>query len=384
MGRGHIRKRGENSWEIKFDLGIDPISGKRQTRYASVKGSKKEAQAKLTELLAAVAKGSHVGPNKITVAEFVRSRIDQWQAAGSISIRSAERYRVVAKKQIEPFLGTKRLQQLKPLDIEEWHTLLRSRGRRDGKGCSPSTVGYSHRLLKRVLKDALENDLVVRNVMASKSAPTVKGIDKVIIRADDVSTFIEKMRPRIRYYAASILGLFCGLRLGETLALRWKCIDLDRKTLKVQEALEYTETHGLRFKEPKTKAGKREITLPNIVIDTLREHRRSQLELRLQLGAGKLEPDDLLFTDIEGAPMHPYNFSTTWARCAARIGFPDLTYHCLRHTHASQLIAAGVDVVKIAYRLGHASPTITLKTYGHLFDKDDSKAAEAINAALKL
>ena len=168
------------------------------------------------------------------------------------------------------------------------------------------------------------------------------------------------------------------------LALRWRCIDLDRKTLKVQEAVEYTKAHGLRFKEPKTTTGKREITLPDIVVSTLREHRRSQLELRLQLGAGRLEPDDLLFTGIEGAPMNPYNFSNTWARCAARIGFPDLTYHCLRHTHASQLIGAGVDVVKIAYRLGHASPTVTLKIYARLFDNDDSKAAEAINAALKL
>src|SRR4029450_12928584 len=95
-------------------------------------------------------------------------------------------------------------------------------------------VGYSHRLLKRVLKDALENDLVVRNVMASKSAPTVKGIDKVIIRADDVSTFIEKMRPRIRYYAASILGLFCGLRLGATPGVRLKGNASTRSSLKVR------------------------------------------------------------------------------------------------------------------------------------------------------
>ena len=101
---GHIRKRGERSWEIKYDLGVDPHTGKRQTRYVSFKGSRREAQAKLAELLVAVAKGSHVDPNKVTVAEFVQGRIDQWEGSRSISARTAERYRELAKNQIEPFL----------------------------------------------------------------------------------------------------------------------------------------------------------------------------------------------------------------------------------------------------------------------------------------
>jgi len=383
MSRGHIRKRGENSFEIKYEVGIDPRTGKRQTQYVSFKGSKREAQAKLTELLGSVDEGSHVDPNKITIADFMRSRIDQWEASASITARTTERYRELTKNQIEPFLGAKLLQKLKPLDIEGWHTILRTKGRVDGKPASASTIAHVHRIMSKALKEAVEHDLVVRNVVAIKSAPTVKSTDKVIVRAEEISTFIDKMRPRARYYAATILGLFYGLRLGETLALRWRCIDLDRKTLTVQQSLEYTKAHGLRFKDPKTDAGKRKITLPDIVVATLREHRRSQLELRLQLGVGKLEPDDLLFTDIDGGPMHPINYSTTWKNCAASIGFSALTYHCLRHTHASQLIGAGIDVVKIAHRLGHASPTVTLEVYAHLFDKDDSKAAEAINAALK-
>jgi integrase len=58
-------------------------------------------------------------------------------------------------------------------------------------------------------------------------------------------------------------------------------------------------------------------------------------------------------------------------------------YHTLRHTHASQLIDANIDVVMISRRLGHASPAITLAVYAHMFQKDDSKAAAAINAALQ-
>jgi integrase len=68
---------------------------------------------------------------------------------------------------------------------------------------------------------------------------------------------------------------------------------------------------------------------------------------------------------------------------AASIGMPEVTFQALRHTHASHLIDAGVDIVTISKRLGHASPNITLKVYAHLFRKDDSKASDAIDDALK-
>lgn len=140
--------------------------------------------------------------------------------------------------------------------------------------------------------------------------------------------------------------------------------------------------HGLRFKQPKTKAGRRDITLPDFLIDVLRDHRRAQLELRFALGAGKLDPDGLVFpANIEGKPFNPHVFSLEWATLAERNGIA-VSLHALRHTHASQLIAAGVDVVTVSKRLGHASPNVTLRVYAHMFRNDDSKAAAAINAAL--
>ena len=81
---GHIRSRGENSWELKFDLGRDPATGKRASRYHSFKGTKREAQRKLAELIAAASSGSYIEPSKMTVADFVRARVDQWEAAGNI------------------------------------------------------------------------------------------------------------------------------------------------------------------------------------------------------------------------------------------------------------------------------------------------------------
>src|SRR5262249_34428706 len=102
-------------------------------------------------------------------------------------------------------------------------------------------------------------------------------------------------------------------------------------------------------------------------------------ELCVKIGAGK---PDLLFTDLEGAPLSPNAISAAWCGYAEQIGMPDVTFHALRHTHASQLIDAGVDIVTISKRLGHAKPNITLGTYAHLFRKDDGKAAAAINAIM--
>ena len=103
----------------------------------------------------------------------------------------------------------------------------------------------------------------------------------------------------------------------------------------------------------------------------------------MQLGAGKLPDDALLFADIEGRPLSPTAVSTAWADFAESVGIPAVTFHALRHTHASQLIDQGVDIVTISKRLGHVKPDVTLRVYAHLFQKDDAKAAAAINAALK-
>lgn len=375
--RGHIRQRGARSFEIKFDAGRD-ASGKRQIRYHSFKGTKREAQLKLASLLASIGAGSYVEPSKIKVADFVRARIGQWEAAGTISPRTAQRYRQLCENQIVPLIGDKAIQKLKPLDLEAWHTALRSGGRARGQGgVAARTIGHAHRVLGKALADAARSDLVTRNVCSAEPAPKVESAEMVIVR--DVPALLARLEgERLRMLA--VVALFTGMRLGEILALRWGRVDLDAKVVQVREAIEQTKAHGLRFKAPKSKAGRRDITLPDVAADALREHRRSALELRMRLGAGKLPDDALLFAGIEGEPLSPNATSAAWADYAERIGMPEVTFHALRHTHASQLIGAGVDIVTVSKRLGHAKPDITLRIYAHLFAKDDGKAATAINA----
>jgi integrase len=238
--------------------------------------------------------------------------------------------------------------------------------------------------LSKALSDAEHDSIIIRNVCKQRKAPKVPDTEKIIVK--DIPTFISKIKDsRInssRLYPLAILGLFAGMRLGEVLALRDGRLDLDKGVVKVREALEETKANGVIFKVPKSDAGRRDITLPDIAIEALREHRRQLLEFRMKLGAGKLPEDALLFANLEGGPLRPSSVSSDWGALAARIRMPEITFHGLRHTHASQLINANVDIVTISKRLGHAKPSVTLAIYAHMFTSDDSKAAAAINAAL--
>jgi integrase len=172
------------------------------------------------------------------------------------------------------------------------------------------------------------------------------------------------------------------MRRSELLALRWQDLDLDGAKLRVERSLEQTKRGGLVFKAPKTRHGRRTITLPPSAIAELRAHWRAQQEQRLALGLGRASEDALVFATWDGSTRSPNAFTKEWTRAMAEADLPGITFHSLRHTHASTLIASGLDVLTISRRLGHGSPAITLSVYGHLFKTDD-RAAEIMEAAFR-
>src|SRR5262249_46666901 len=185
--------------------------GARRRKWHSFAGTKRQAQIRCAELVAAAGKGDYIEPSKVTVADFVQARIDQWETAGEISTRTAERYRMLLAQQIAPHLGAKVLRKLRPLDIEAWHTALRN-------SVAAGTIGHAHRLLAKALRDALKNDLVNRNVCREQSAPKADRVEQVIVH--DVPALVTKLQ-NWRYGTVAMVALFTGLRLGEVLALRW-------------------------------------------------------------------------------------------------------------------------------------------------------------------
>lgn len=380
--KGSITRRGKSSWRIKFDLEPGP-GGKRRSRYVTLRGTKKEAEAKRIELLAAVGKGTFVEPSKVTVIEHVRARLKQWRSAGEIGDKTHERYSELIENQIARFpIAGMKLQELKPLNVEAWHTDLRTNGSVRGGGISARTIGHAHKVLSKALREAVKFDLATRNAASKEgqTAPKVEAQDVEIIDADRLPDMLAKLKGRA-IYPKAVTALFTGLRRGELLAMRWSRTDVDKKVVQVREALEETKA-GIAFKRPKTEAGVRDVTLPDVVVDALREHRREQLEQRMALGLGKLPDDALVFPALDGGPCSPRQLSGDWREVRDVAGVGDVTWHALRHSHVSMLIDAGIDVVKISKRIGHANPAITLKIYAKQFAKRDAVSAAAINAAL--
>jgi integrase len=378
MGRGSIQRRGKQSWRIRFEDGVD-AAGRRKRRTVTFRGKRQDALRELTRLLAAADAGTLPEPSKATVAEQVRNWI---KSDPDLSPKTAERYMELAELQIVPHLGTTLLQKLKPQQVDDWHKALLKTGAKNGGPLSARTVGHAHRVLHRALQIAVENEVLPRNVASLKSPPTVEEGEVEILDSNQIRLVTDELAAGHRLHAIVVLDLATGMRRGELLALRLSDVNLEAATVRVERSLEETK-NGLRFKEPKTKQGRRTISLPPHAVDVLREHRRKLLETSMALGLGTPEGDTLLFAEPDGSPTPPNRLTRRWQVACASLGLPRVSFHALRHTHASALIDEGLNVVVISRRLGHKNPTVTLNIYAHLFKRDDRAAAEAIERAMR-
>ena len=377
MAAGNITRRGKSSWRLKWEDAPD-ASGTRLTRYETVRGTKKQAQERLTQLLAARDNGTAVAPSAITVAEHLRA----WLASDhDLSPKTRERYRQLAEQQISPHLGGVALQRLRPAAVSAWHSQLLSAGGAGGRPLSARTVGHAHRVLHRALERAVQLEMIGRNVAHAVKPPKVEAREIEILTPAQVIEVLDKLAGHALHPIVA-MALGTGMRRGELCALGWGAVDLDRATVQVERSLEETKD-GLRFKPPKSRHGRRSISLPSNIVETLRARRAEQQELRLQLGLGRLGADDLVFARFDGAAYPPDTLSRDWWRATIALGLPRLPFHALRHSSASALIAAGLDVVSVSRRLGHGSPAITLSVYAHLFRETDKAAAEAIEAVMR-
>jgi integrase len=355
---------------VKFDTGVNG-NGKRKTRYVTVRGRRSDAQKELTRLLTAADAGTFVEPSKVTVAEYLRTWLGQPVASGvapppptGLTPKTAERYRELAEGQIIPHLGNISLQKLRPANVAKWHEELLKTGSRKGGPLAARTVGHAHRVLHRALARAVETEALSRNVASIVSPPKVEENEVEILTSDQIALVLDKLQNHPLYEIVAV-DLSTGLRRSELLALRLSDVDLDAATLSVERALEETMA-GVRFKPPKTKQSRRTISLPPNAVAVLREHRRKLLEVRMALGLGKPDDATLLFAEPDGSPTAPNRLTRRWQDACVSLDLPRVRFHALRHTHASALIADGVDVVMISRRLGHKNPVVTLNVYAHL------------------
>jgi integrase len=368
---GGIDQRGPDRWRLRWRVGDKRFS-------KTVRGSKKTAQMELRRLLESVDRGVHVAPDRTCLAEYLCAWLDD---NNHITPKTLERYRQLAEQQIIPHLGGITLQNLRPAQIQEWHRTILREGGAGGRPLSARTVGHAHRVLHRALERALRLEIVARNAASTVPPPKVEVAEIAILSPEQITHVLARLTGH-PLHAIVAFALGTGMRRGEICALQWGDLDLDAAIVRIERSLEET-ADGLRLKAPKTRHGRRTVTLPANVVEILRAHRLALTEQRMKLAQGRPAPGDLVFPLPDGSPYPPDKLSRDWLRIVTARKLPRIMFHALRHSHASALIAAGLDVVTISRRLGHGSPAITLGVYAHAFGATDRAAAQVIDAAMR-
>lgn len=178
------------------------------------------------------------------------------------------------------------------------------------------------------------------------------------------------------------MALFCGLRKGELLALKWSDIDFNKNTVSI------TKSTGIAGKKVITKSQKnkssiREISIPASVVSILKQYKKEQAEYRLSIGDKWIGEDDI-FIQYSGKQMSisiPY---ATFKKIIlnynkkANQPLPNIPLHGLRHTSATLLISQNIDVKTVSSRLGHSQTSTTMNIYSHALKKMDEQAADTL------
>jgi integrase len=430
MSSGSIIKReGKNgvSWLLKYDADRDPVTGKRQQRYKTVRGTKKDAQSELRKLLGEVDTGAHIDPAKTTVADWVESWLRD-HVAPSVSQATYEGYKQKLTMHVMPRIGRVLVQKLTAPMIQKMYTDLLTSGHRPNMrkvaksgatastststSLSAQTVLHVHRTLFQCLKMAARQKVIARNPAEDVTAPNPKRTRNQGTQAEgaaDGKALDNEQLPALfgafkgkPLFALVAVCLGTGLRRGEVLALSWSDIDLEKLTLRVNRAIEVTEKFGVRIKDcPKNDSSRRTLGIDEGTCELLRTHRKEQRELALKLGTS-YPADCLLFPCVMvrakgrqpiagtvGAevdfcrPWNPTAITKQFKRIAATAGLPDLTLHDLRHTHATLLLLESVPLHAVAQRLGHSTPVITMMTYAHVLRRAEDQAAQVSGDFLK-
>jgi integrase len=366
--RGCIRKRGKDSYSIAVSLGRDAATGKYKYVWMGVKGTKREAEKRLSELLHRLDTGAFVSPSKTTVADYLRRWLQEY-VRPNLSPRGFERYESIARVHLIPDLGAIALTQLRPEHLQ------RQYASKLGKGLSPRSVRYQHVVLHKALETAMKWGLVVRNVADGVDVPRSRRKDMQTWSEFEVRHFLEVAKDS-PYYALFHTALYTGMRRGELLALRWR--DVGVQEIHVNRTLHQLRDGSYVFTEPKSAKSRRTIDLSPSSILTLAEHRERQEGVRTVMGIPQTQ-DDFVFSTLEGKPLRPNTVSRAWTMLAARAGLRAIRLHDARHTHASLMLKQGVHPKIVQERLGHGSIQVTLDTYSHVAPGLQRAAAESFD-----
>ena len=319
-----------------------------------------DAERFMTELQHAKHSGAYVDPaaGRVTLGEWA----ERWLAAQlHLKPKTLAGYRSLLSTCVLPRWGTVRLGRITFGGVAEWVNDMQ----RDGR--SASRVRQAYHLLTGMLHAAVKDGRIPRNPARGVDLPRLVPVRRRYLRHDQLHALADA----VGEYRVLVLTLgYCGLRWGEVAGLRVHSVDLGRGRLNITDAV--TEVNGkVVFGTPKSHQA-RWLPVPAFLLEELRLH------------VADKRPDDLVFASPQGAVLRVANFRRGYFdRAAKQIGVPGLVPHELRHTAASLAISAGASVKSVQRMLGHASATLTLDRYGHLFPDELDGVARRLDEAVR-
>ncbi|HTW54242.1 MAG TPA: site-specific integrase [Stellaceae bacterium] len=366
---GHVRQRSPGSFELRYrDHG--------KTRTATFRGTKREADRELRRLLSLVDNNQHPSdPDRLTVSGW----LSRWlgQVKGEAAPRTHLRYSEFVRLHITPQIGDVPLARLSVADVQGLYSGLAEKTK-----LSAQSRKHAALVLTNALNRAVEQRLIASNPAQplKRRLPRVERSDMRFLDQGQSQRLLEFARPT-SLYPAVLTGLATGARRGEILALKWSRFDLEgRGTVLIAESLEQMGS-SIRTKPPKN--GKpRTIVLGAAVIEELRRVKIEQAEALLALGI-RQDGETLVCCRADGSMLTPSRLSDGFRALISKSGLPRVRFHDLRHSHASQLLAAGINIKVVAERLGHADPAVTLRVYSNLMPEAQAEAAARIDTIFR-
>ncbi|MEV0145206.1 MULTISPECIES: tyrosine-type recombinase/integrase [unclassified Nonomuraea] len=357
---GNLRKLPSGRFQIRYP-GPDGRLHTGATTYAT----KTDADRALTLIEAQMISGDWTEPDrgKIQLADYARAWIKE---RPGLRPKTIELYTWLLERHIVPGLGGVAVGKLSPQTIRTWRSDLL------GNGVSISTAAKAYRLLRAVLMTAVEEDkLIARNPCRIKGADNEHTPERPVLTVAQVFELADRMADR-RFKALVLLATFVSLRWGEVIALRRSSIDLDARTVRVREQLVELDGGEIRLSPPKSRAGRRTISIPSAIIPALTEHLASYVD----------QTDDaFVFLGKRGAFLRGGSFrrEAKWAEALKEMGLQGLHFHDLRHTGNTLAAQSGASLADLKARMGHDSDRAAL-IYQHATRDADQRIADALSA----
>ncbi|MFF4198238.1 tyrosine-type recombinase/integrase [Nonomuraea sp. NPDC001831] len=360
---GNIRKLPSGRFQIRYP-GPDGRMHTGSTTYPT----RTDADRALTLIEAQMISGDWTDPDrgKVLLGDYARTWLKE---RPGLRPKTKELYSWLLERHLIPGLGGVAVGKLTTPLIRSWRAGLID------KGVSVSTTAKAYRLLRAVLMTAVEEDkLIARNPCRIRGADNEHTQERPVLTVTQVFELADRMADR-RFKALVLLATFASLRWGEVTALRRNNIDLEARTVDVREQLIELDGGEMRLGPLKSRAGRRRVSIPAVIIPVLTEH----------LAAYVAQPDDaFVFLGKRGAFLRGGNFrrEAKWAEALKEMGVPGLHFHDLRHTGNTLAAQSGASLADLKARMGHDSDRAAL-IYQHATRDADQRIADALSARVE-